>query len=289
MYFVSGDKQRLDALRALQAATRHVDEQFLLTAALTQYRAYGPQTANAGVNSIYVADAVLGPRHELVFHKPIGGADVTAAALYDHHSPVDLALHEVIAWRLADALGSPWRELAPVVVWHDPPGIADIRHAGPLIREHPGAAGIATPGTGFDTLVHDAAFFDALIGCQDRHDSNMRSESFPPRLGLIDHGFAFALPNHRHNGYPTAGFFLRLRHGQRRFRVSRMVALDYSGIGSMSPTLAPYEQAALDRLKADLSGLLGIAQLLPDDRADALRDRVLRMDARGEVLGVGEF
>jgi hypothetical protein len=43
------------------------------------------------------------------------------------------------------------------------------------------------------------------------------------------------------------------------------------------------------RLKADLTGLLGIAQLLPADRADALRDRVERMDRAQAILQAVDF
>src|SRR5207302_5978660 len=113
-------------------------------------------------------------------------------------------------------LGSPWSELVAPAVWFDPPGVASIRLCGPVILGLGGSAFLPEPGAGFDRLVADAAFFDALIGAQDRHDQNLRAE-MPPRLGLIDHGYAFARPGDVHNSYPTAGFFLRMRHGQRRF------------------------------------------------------------------------
>jgi hypothetical protein len=43
------------------------------------------------------------------------------------------------------------------------------------------------------------------------------------------------------------------------------------------------------RLKADLTGLLGTAQLLPADRADALRDRVERVDRAQAILQAADF
>ena len=37
-----------------------------------------------------------------------------------------------------------------------------------------------------------AAFFDSLIGQQDRHRGNYRWDATNEKLGLIDRGFAFA-------------------------------------------------------------------------------------------------
>ena len=76
-----------------------------------------------------------------------------------------------------------------------------------------GSASLPQPGAGFDQLIADAAFFEAPIGSQDRHDENLRASTPPPYLGLIDHGYAFARPGDYHNAYPTAGFFQRLRYG----------------------------------------------------------------------------
>jgi len=151
-----------------------------------------------------------------------------------------------------------------------------------------GSAALPQPGVGFDQLIADAAFFDALIGAQDRHDENLRAGP-TPSLGLIDHGFAFARRGDPHNPYETAGFFQRLRWGQRSFALRHGPALDYSGVGPLSPALTSYEQVAIARLIADTTGLLGVAELLPDDRADALRDRVQRMDRSQEILREADF
>ena len=99
----------------------------------------------------------------------------------------------------------------------------------------------------------------------------------------------FARPGDIHNSYPTAGFFQRIRHGQRVFALPRGSSLDYSGVGPLSPGLAAHEQAAIARFLANLTDLLGVAPLLPADRADALRDRVRRMDLAGQILQAGDF
>jgi hypothetical protein len=138
-------------------------------------------------------------------------------------------------------------------------------------------------------LISDAAFFDALVGSQDRHDQNLRASTPPPSLGLIDHGYAFAGRGDHHNGYPTAGFFLRMRYGQRRFMVpGRPVVLDYGGVGILSPSLGDHELRALERLQAD-PGLLGVAEILSPGRADAVRVRAERMFRTGQVLPAADF
>jgi len=54
-----------------------------------------------------------------------------------------------------------------------------------------GYASLPQPGWASIGSSQTRAFFDAVIGAQDRHDHNLRAE-MPPRLALIDHGYAFA-------------------------------------------------------------------------------------------------
>lgn len=79
-----------------------------------------------------------------------------------------------------------------------------------------------------------------------------------------------------------------MRFGERRFVLPHGSVLDYSGVGPLAPILNAREEATLARLAADRE-LLGVAQLLSDDRAQALRDRVARMADSREVLRVGDF
>ncbi|HEY7953578.1 MAG TPA: hypothetical protein VID70_11400 [Solirubrobacteraceae bacterium] len=288
MYFVAGDRTRLDSIRGAQAALTHPDERFMLDAPMPAYAPHRSVTAGPNVNAVLSGVADYGGRRWPLFFKPLHGVMQSTAHAYRQDSLVDVGVHEVVAWWLARELGPPWSELVAPAVWLDPPGAIDIRASGPVVLGMGGSASLPEPGAGFDQLIADAAFFDALIGAQDRHDENLRA-ALPPSLGLIDHGYTFARPGDPHNSYETAGFFLRLRGGQRRFALRHGPVLDYSGVGPLSPALAPHEQAALARLRADLTGLLGIAQLLSEDRADALRDRVERMDRAQEVLREGDF
>jgi hypothetical protein len=287
MYFVPGDRQRLDLVRAQQAGLSHPDERFMLDAPVPAWQAHRSVTADPGVNAVLSGLATLGMRQWTVFFKPLLGVAQATARAYGQDSVVDVGLHEVVAWRLAKALGPPWSTMVAPAVWLDPPGASNILHSGPILLGMGGGAELPQPGAGFEQLVSDAAFFDALIGAQDRHDQNLRA-AMPAKLGLIDHGYAFACPGDIHNGYPTAGFFIRLRSGERVFHLSHGITLDYSGLGALSPHLASHETAALTRLEA-AADLLGVADLLPHDRADALRDRTRRMLAAQQIMGIGDF
>lgn len=287
MYFVPGDRQRLDLIRSQQAGLNHPDERFMLDAPVPAWQAHRSVTAAPGANAVLSGVATLGVRRWTLFFKPLSGVAQNNARLYGQHSVVDMGLHEVVAWRLAKALGPPWATMVAPAVWLDPPGASDIFGSGPVLLGMGGRAELPQPGAGFEQLVSDAAFFDALIGAQDRHDQNLRAD-MPAKLGLIDHGYAFARPGDTHNPYPTAGFFIRLRSGERVFHLPHGVILDYRGLGVLSPHLASHENAALARLQAH-AGLLGVADLLPQDRADALRARAGRMLAVQQIMGVGDF
>lgn len=287
VYFVAGDRERLQCVREAQASLTHADERFMLDAPTPAYKPHRSLSADPNVNDVLSGTAEHEGRRWPLFFKPLRGVRQTTAHAYGQDSLVDVGIHEVAAWRLARELGAPWSELVAPAVWFDPPGAPDIRASGPVVLGMGGSALLPEPGLGFDELISDAAFFDALIGAQDRHDQNLRAEA-PARLGLIDHGYAFARPGDLHNPYETAGFFLQLRFGRRRFHPSYGPVLDYSAVGPLPTALDAHEQAAIALLSSD-RGLLGVAELLSDERAQALRERVARMARSGEVLPAGDF
>src|SRR3954470_17103274 len=174
----------------------------MLDAPPPSYEAHRSSTAGGNVNAVLSGFADLNGRRWTLFFKPVGGVRRTAAAAYDQRSPVDVAIHEVAAWWMARELGPPWSELVAPAIWFDPPEASDIDECGPVSLGVGGSAVLPEPGNGFDHLISDAAFFDALIGSQDRHDQNLRA-TLPAQLGLIDHGYAFARPGDYHNAYPT--------------------------------------------------------------------------------------
>lgn len=266
----------------------HPDERFMLDAPAPAFEPHHSLTAGPNANSVFSGVVEHNGRRWPLFFKPLFGIDQPNARAFGHISIVDLGIHEVAAWWLARELGPPWSELVAPAVWYDPPAAVDIRSCGPVVLGMGGSAMLPEPGTGFDQLISDAAFFDALIGSQDRHDQNLRA-SIPPQLGLIDHGYAFARNGDLHNPFETAGFFLKLRFGERSFSQTYRPTLDYSGVGPLSPELVNHERQAISRLEADRENLLGAAQFLCEDRAEALRDRIERMSFAQEVLGPGDF
>lgn len=288
MYFVAGDRERLEHVRDSQAGLAHPDERFMLDAPTPAYEGHISATAGPNINSVLSGVTEHNGRKGRLFFKPLSGVDQSMADGYGQDSLVDVGLHEVVAWRLARELGSPWRELVAPAVWFDPPGALDVRYGGPVLLGMNRSAGLPQPGDGFGEPISDAAFFDALIGSQDRHHENLRAGQ-APSLALIDHGFTFARPLDFHNTYPTAGFFQRLRWGQRRFVLRHGPVLDYSGVEPLSPELRSYEREALERLMADPGALLGIGEILSDDRAIALLRRARRMLVTGEILPVADF
>jgi hypothetical protein len=145
-------------------------------------------------------------------------------------------------------MGDPWRQLLPTAV------LRVIDHnGGALINDKLGRvdSAVFTEAAG---QVAGAAFWDALIGNQDRNMRNFRYDSMHKRLGLIDHGFVFARPADPIN---RSSYFLAERRRQ--------------GV----VTISPREQEALDELLA--SDLHGLREFLAADRANALEARAQRM------------
>jgi hypothetical protein len=193
----------------------------------------------------------------VVFHKPFSGVHVANALAYGQTDETP-PLHDAVAWRLAAALGEPWRELVSPCVLRDYAG-----EDGSMSLQAPGWPGDLAP-TLNPTWCLPAAFFDSLIAQQDRHAGNWRWDG--SRLTLIDHGYAFARPGDILNH--TELLAARYRHG--------------------AAALLAEERQVLERLLGGDS-VLGIASLLTGDRAQALRERARQMLARDEVLRPGEF
>lgn len=160
---------------------------------------------------------------------------------------MDPPLNEVTAWRLAYAMGDPWRQLLPTAVLRQLRG-----HGGALVNDKHGRVN----GEVFreaEGQVNAAGFWDALVGQQDRNGRNYRYVQSTKRLGLIDHGFAFARPGDICN----AAMF----HATRK---------------RLAGTITSSEQKVLEALLAsdDLYGLRGF---LDEDRVEALENRAREM------------
>jgi len=240
---------QLTAVRAAQGDSP-VERQLLAA----DFRGPPAPTSTPGVNTTKRLALANG---WVVFHKPFSGVHVANALAYGQTAETP-PLHEAAAWRLAAALGPPWRELLSPCVLREYDG-----EDGALSLQAQGWPGDPAP-TQNPTWCLPAAFLDSLIAQQDRHSGNWRWDG--DRLSLIDHGYAFGLPGDILNHTDL----VKARHSHR------------------AAGLLPEERDALERLSAD-ADLLGIADILLDERAQALLERAKRMLARGEILGPGEF
>lgn len=251
-------------------------EERLLRADVVRAAPVRNTTANAG--SSETTAVILGDGGGVIaaYHKPLDGIDSRQVARYGHDAHGAL-VNESAAWLMAKMLGPPYRDMVPDVVirsiWPTASGtMGFVGGFGALSIEAPGDTNVSAP-------LHDpvhcdpAAFFDALIGQQDRHSTNYRWQSgpggHPGRLGLLDNAYSFAAPDPRY--LPWASEFVGQRHNAGR--------------------------ANLDQLELDLlSQVQGVPELwawldrmLRPDQAAALRGRIDRMLASRELVAPLEF
>jgi hypothetical protein len=245
-------QDRVDELESQQGSPA---EDHLISARIDEYEVHG--TENEGINSTYYVRFEVDAE---AFHKTFSGVDVPAAQYYGHH-PDEVPLHECAAWRLAVRLGLPYSELVAACVLREHEG-----EAGALSARQYGLSWSREPFTEMPDSCFAAAFFDSLIAQQDRHRGNYRWDAGNRKLGLIDHGFAFAKP----------GQF---------FNKSEFVVWRWK---QGTAELAADERAALQGL-LDSGDLYGLAWFLLAEEADALAVRARRMLEQGTILGPGEF
>ncbi len=246
----------------IEAAQGHSPiEQEMLNEGVLRYDPV--KTANPGTSS--TRSALLGT-HKLTYHKRFDLLLAINTNVYSQR-PDDVPLNECVSWRLAERLGSPYSDLVAVCVLREILDPTDgLLHPGCLSLQKKGIAQQS------DVLRHrpddcmDAAFFDCVTGQQDRHWANFRWESPHGRLGLIDHGYSFALPNWTAN----VNLFL-----DERCRAQRQ-------------KLSSHEANLLHRLEAS-GDVLGVADLLRPEQAQAMIDRIRRMVATGALLAPADF
>lgn len=184
-----------------------------------------------------------------------------ALVQYDH-TPISTTISECAAWQLAKQLGAPWSELVVPTVMKFP--------------EHPetrvpmvGAASVFRGGDvgrqGFYTAVPEqasaAAFFDSLIGQQDRNKGNVLWYDARQVIYLIDHSFSFAQAGANRGATDLVQW--RWSHASR----------DLTGD----------ELEALKRL-LESSDMMTLRRFLAPERADALEARAHRMRETGEMV-----
>jgi hypothetical protein len=202
-------------------------------------------TANAGVSTTYVVVFESGRKAIL---KTFEGQHPNACVHYGQDR-FEAPTHEVVAWRLAHALGGRWEQMVPTAVLRDVPDAG----AGVLINWRDGDPDMAVFNDAKEQ-VFAAAFWDALIGQQDRHARNFRYDRSSRRLALIDNAFAFA----RQGDLFASSMFLAHRRQQH------------------ATTLSEPEHRALGEL-LEHDDLFGLRLFLGEDRVEAVENRARAM------------
>lgn len=239
-----------------------------------EQRLLGPaesvQWMSGGVNFVQqVAIETPGGGRVTGYHKPFADLESAVARGYGHTTPQQ-PLHEVAAWRVARTLGPPWTNLVAPSVLRTIEG-DDL---GSVSRH---VEGYELPRSRWVVDVErdqwrPLAYFDSLIGNQDRHYGNVFLDRETGAIGAFDHGYAFARPADE-----------EAARGEDPFNNSIFLAQAQSR-GELR--LEAAEVAATKRLLAEFDE---IAPLLETERADALRARAERMLAREQLAAPGEF
>lgn len=234
--------EQISTVRAHQG--RHPAERALLQGAVVDH-----VSAPGGTNTTNRVELDNG---QVGYHKSFDGLNNALAREFGHGS-AQQGIHEVAAWQLARRLGPPWSQIVPPCVLREVEG-----ELGSFALERPG---LPTGGAGRSPVWQQAAFFDSLIGQQDRHRGNFLMDG--DRITLIDHGYTFA-----RLGDPC----------------------NESGLqGGRGPSpLSDSEVDALNRL-LDSPDTLGLAGILEPDRLDALISRAELMRKHKIILPPGSY
>lgn len=189
------------------------------------------------------------------YHKPFADLDEDTAVGFGHDSSQQ-CIHEVAAWRVASSMGPPWDEIVAPCVLREVNG-----ELGSFSMQRPG-----TPRANPTECPEwrSAAFYDALIGQQDRHRGNYLQAG--DRLALIDHGYSFG----RHGDYLNWSDFV----------VERSQATDAD-----EQLLTGREVDVLDRFLGDESRF-GLRGLIEADRLASMEARAKEMRRSGRILSV---
>jgi hypothetical protein len=259
------DQEQVDGLYALQGFDHELEAQ-LHDARVLSVRPF--DTARVHISTTY--ELVLDSGHLCIFKPADGLLEAAANGVYlgkqalvrYDHTPVSTTISECAAWQLAKQLGSPWSELVVTTVMKFP------RHPEtqvPMV----GAASVFRGGDvgkrGFYAAVPDqvsaAAFFDVLIGQQDRNTGNVLWYEGRQLIYLIDHSFSFARAGSNHGASDLVQW--RWSHGSRE--------------------LTEAEIGALGRLLGS-DDLLTLRRFVEPERVEALEARARRMREAGTLV-----
>ncbi|MGZ2225643.1 hypothetical protein [Glutamicibacter nicotianae] len=245
--YVEPVKDQIQALVDVQTSSGTWQESALLRGGET-IRIIG-----AGVNT--TKKITIGRDDEHGYFKPFADLDHSTAAFYGQDKALQ-PIHEAAAWQFAKALGPEYTQLiSPCIIREVDGQLGSVSY---------GQSGRVSNNTGISMSdlpkeqVNNLAFYDALIGQQDRHGGNFIVDN----RGVvgIDHGFTFA---------------------RNRDRVNATRFQDYRK--KHEPELTQNEFQLL--VKITKSGdCLGMEKIIGTKRAGSLKRRAEAMLKSGKIL-----
>jgi hypothetical protein len=184
-----------------------------------------------------------------------------ALARYDH-TPISTVIAECAAWQLAKHLGAPWSEIAVPTVMKFPrlPDTGRVEVGGAVLFRG-GNAGKQGFYQAVPELAAAGAFFDALIGQQDRNKGNVLWYPERDTIYLIDHSFSFGEAGGNRGASELVEW--RWNHG--------------------NPELEERELEALQRLR-ESEDTLTLSRFVAPERVDALRARAEQMSGSRRLV-----
>jgi hypothetical protein len=244
------EQEQVDALWGFQGG--HDIEDELAGLAATRINAY----QGGGVHTADVYEVVL-ENGRLAYFKPANGllSPIGQRALRNYgQTVVSVTVAECAAWQVAKVLGGPWSDLvAPTAIrfLSLPNGSRDV-----------GALTVYRPGVerrrGFLDLVPEqaaaGAFFDALIGQQDRNDGNILWYENGGRMYLIDHGFSFATAGASSGEVALTAW--RARQGMRDLNAPEIRGLETLQEGHLADLAGFIAPERMETLRARMEAML---------------------------------
>ncbi|MGP5700757.1 hypothetical protein ACTXPA_17790 [Glutamicibacter arilaitensis] len=143
------------------------------------------RTMGGGINT--TKRISIGNDAEHGYFKSFVGLDHSTAKAFGQHKALQ-PIHEVAAWQFAKELGPEYQQLVSPCIIREVDGQLGSVSYGQSGRVA-GATGVSIKDLPKDQ-VNNLAFYDALIGQQDRHTGNYLVDN--RGVVAIDHGFTFA-------------------------------------------------------------------------------------------------
>ena len=179
-------------------------------------------------------------------------------------TPMSTTIAECAAWQLAKQLGEPWSELVvpTVMKFVRLPDSGQIE-VGAAAVFRGGDAGKRGFYNAVPSQVAAGAFFDALIGQQDRNKGNILWYPERQRIYLIDHSFSFAKTGGNRGASDLVDW--RWSHGSRQLDNEELSALQKLLGSEDSLTLARFvEPERIVPLRARAERMLERRELVRD-------------------------